>query len=83
MSDREKVIREFEHEVKKTHEEDWDFVYLNPDFADKIIALLKEQEAMNVDAFVRWCIDSHIMGDATAMGIKYWVEKYKETKEGR
>lgn len=39
---------------------------------------LKEQEAMNVDAFVQWCIDSHIMGDATVSGIKYWVGKYKE-----
>ena len=42
---------------------------------------LKEQEAMNVDAFVQWCIDSHIMGDATVGGIKHWVEKYKEYKE--
>ena len=40
--------------------------------------LLKEQEAMNVDAFVQWCINSHMMGDATVIGIKYWVEKYKE-----
>lgn len=42
--------------------------------------LLKEQEAMNVDAFVQWCINSHIMGDATVSGIKYWVGKYKEIK---
>lgn len=48
-----------------------------------ILKLLKEQEAMNVDAFVQWCIDSHIMGDATVRGIKYWVGKYKEIKEGR
>ena len=45
--------------------------------------LLKEQDAMNVDVFVQWCIDSHIMGDATVRGIKYWVEKYKEIKKGR
>ena len=53
------------------------------ELARDTIALLKEQEAMNVDAFVQWCIDSHIMGDATVSGIKYWVGKYKETKEGR
>lgn len=47
------------------------------------ICLLKEPEAMNVDAFVQWCIDSHIMGDATVRGIKYWVGKYKEIKKGR
>jgi len=46
MPDREKVIREFEHEVKKTHDEEWDFVYLNPNFADKLLAMLKEQEAV-------------------------------------
>ena len=40
--------------------------------------LLKEQETMNVDTFMQWCIDSHIMGDATVRGIKYWVEKFKE-----
>ena len=51
--------------------------------ASDAVALLKEQEAMNVDAFVQWCIDSHIMGDATVSGIKYWVGKYKETNEGR
>lgn len=44
----------------------------------KAVDLLKEQEAMNVDAFVQWCIDNHIMGDATVRGIKYWVGKYKE-----
>lgn len=42
------------------------------------IELLKEQEAMNVDSFVQWCIDSHIMGDATVRGIKYWVGRFKE-----
>ena len=45
-----------------------------------VLELLKEQEAMNVDAFVQWCNDSHIMGDATVIGIKYWVGKYKEIK---
>lgn len=51
--------------------------------AEDAIVLLKEQEAMNVDTFVQWCIDNHIMGDATVRGIKYWVEKYKKTKESR
>ena len=45
------------------------------------LQLLKKQEAMNVDSFVQWCIDNHIMGDATIKGIKYWVEKYKETRK--
>ena len=45
---------------------------------DNAIALLKEQEAMNVDTFMQWCINSHIMGDATVRGIKYWVGKFKE-----
>ena len=44
---------------------------------------MKEQKEMNVDTFVQWCVDSHIMGDATVRGIKYWVGKYKEIKEGR
>ena len=48
--------------------------------AKDALELLKEQEAMNVDAFVQWCNDSHIMGDATVIGIKYWVGKYKEIK---
>jgi len=48
MPDREKVIREFEHEVKKTHDEEWDFVYLNPNFADKLLAMLKEQQAVRI-----------------------------------
>lgn len=38
----------------------------------------KEQEVMNVDTFMQWCIDSHIIGDATVRGIKYWVGKFKE-----
>jgi len=42
--DREKVIKELEYEVKRTHREEYDFVYLNPDLADKVLALLKEQE---------------------------------------
>ena len=52
------------------------------EWADDAIALLKEQEAINIDAFVQWCINSHIMGDATVRGIKYWVGKYKEIKKG-
>lgn len=47
-------------------------------WADDAMNLLKEQEAMNVDTFMQWCIDSHIMGDATVRGIKYWVGKFKE-----
>ena len=39
---------------------------------------MKEHEAINVDTFMQWCIDSHIMGDATVRGIKYWVGKFKE-----
>ena len=42
--DREKVIKELEYEVKRTHREEYDFVYLNPDLADKVLALLKEQD---------------------------------------
>ena len=42
------------------------------------IGLLKEQKAMNVDAFVQWCIDSHIMGNASVRGIEYWVGKFKK-----
>ncbi len=53
------------------------------EFAHDALVLLKEQEEMNVDEFVQWCIDSHIMGDATVRGIKYWVGKYKDTKGGR
>ena len=32
----------------------------------------------SVDAFIKWCSESHMMGNATLKGIKYWVEKYKE-----
>ena len=42
------------------------------------LELLKEQQAESVDAFIQWCADSHMIGDATLNGIKYWVEKYKE-----
>ena len=44
------------------------------------LELLKEQQ---VDAFVQWCAESNIMGDATLKAIKYWVQKYKETDKGR
>lgn len=42
------------------------------------LELLKEQEEMNIDAFMQWCTDSHIVGFATVSEIKYWVRKYKE-----
>lgn len=42
------------------------------------VDLPKEQEAMDVDSFMQWCIDSQIVGVATIRGIKYWVEKFKE-----
>lgn len=47
---------------------------------DDALELLKEQETMSVDAFVQWCADSHIMGDASVKGIKYWAEKFKEVR---
>ena len=74
--DREKVIKDLEFCVNGHYK-------VELSLATKILALLKEQDAMNVDAFVQWCIDSHIMGDATVRGIKYWVGKYKEIKGGR
>ena len=55
-------------------------VELDFETADVILELLKEQEAMNVDSFVQWCIDNHIAGDATVQGIKYWVGKFKERR---
>ena len=61
----------------------WDIRLCVPELHIDALELLKEQEAMNIDVFVQWCIDSHIMGDATVRGIKYWVGKYKEIKEGR
>lgn len=42
------------------------------------LVLVEEQQAESVDAFIQWCADSHMIGDATLNGIKYWVEKYKE-----
>ena len=32
----------------------------------------------SVDAFIKWCSESHMMGNATLKGIEYWVGKYKE-----
>ena len=37
---------------------------------------MKEQDS--VDAFIKWCSESHMMGNATLKGIEYWVGKYKE-----
>ena len=45
---------------------------------DLAIERLNKQQAENVDAFIQWCADGHMMGAATLNGIKYWVEKYKE-----
>jgi len=75
LKEQEDLGKELENAIELIHKKN-----------ERIEKLLKEQEAMNVDAFVQWCIDSHIMGDATVRGIKYWVEKYKEykgIKEGR
>lgn len=44
MTDREKIMNDFEHEVNKAHGEGWDFVDLSTDDAKKILVLLKEQE---------------------------------------
>ena len=63
---------------KCPYETDGYFAECTSALARDALALLKEQEATNVDAFVQWCIDNHIMGDATVEGIKYWVGKYKE-----
>ena len=48
MTDREKIMNDFEHEVNKAHGEGWDFVDLSTDDAKKILVLLKEQEPKQV-----------------------------------
>ena len=78
--DRETIIKGCEKWVNNHMDENLLLTYSS---VVELLAVLKEQESMNVDTFVQWCIDSHIMGNATVRGIKYWVEKYKETKEGR
>lgn len=78
--DKETIIKGCENWVNNHEGENFLLTYSS---VVELLALLKEQEAMNIDAFVQWCIDSHIMGDATVRGIKYWVGKYKEIKESR
>lgn len=55
-----------------------DYVPVSKVLALDVLNRLKEQEAMNVDTFMQWCVDSHIMGNATVRGIEYWVGKFKE-----
>ncbi len=75
--DREKVIKAYEDFVNGYEcfctSDDYEY-----EMHKAVLALLQEREAMNVDTFMQWCIESHIMGDATVRGIKYWVEKFKE-----
>ena len=52
MTDREKIVNDFEHEVNKAHGEGWDFVDLSTYDAKKILALLKEQEAVKPKKWV-------------------------------
>ena len=78
--DKEIIIKGCENWVNNHKGENFLLTYSS---VVELLAVLKEYEAMNVDTFVQWCIDSHIMGDATVRGIKYWVEKYKEFKESR
>lgn len=58
MTDREKIINNFEHEVNKAHGESWDFVDLSTDDAKEILALLKAQEPrepkVDVDEWRCW-----------------------------
>ena len=76
--DKETIIKGCENWVNNHKDENFLLTYSS---VVELFALLKEQEAMNVDAFMQWCIDSHAMGDATVRGIKHWIEKYKEYKE--
>lgn len=46
MPDREQIINEFEHEVRKAHGEGWDFIDWTTEDGFKILALLKEQETI-------------------------------------
>ena len=48
MIDREQIIKDFEHAVNKAHGEDYDYVDLTVEDADKILKLLKEQEALPI-----------------------------------
>ena len=89
MADIEKVIKGLERCLKHTCPDIYSKEYKECEYTvglycgqDKLLhealELLKEQEAMNVDSFVQWCIDNHIAGDATVQGIKHWVGKFKE-----
>lgn len=46
--------------------------------AESMGMLFDDPPDISVDAFIKWCSDNHMMGDATLRGIKYWVGKYKE-----
>lgn len=74
MADREKVISNFEHEVNKAHGEGWDFVDLTIEDAKEILALLKEQEPVQVIQreamhMLFWCCGS--CGAAITDGDKF------------
>lgn len=46
MTEREKIVKEFEHMINEAKGDYMDFVDLTVDFGEEILALLKEQEAV-------------------------------------
>lgn len=81
MADINKTIKDLDEQIAWIQDNDF---HKFPGWGHAVLAmkdaleLLKDQQAMNVDSFVQWCIDNQIVGDATIRGIKYWVEKFKE-----
>ena len=43
MTDREQIIKDFEHAINKAHGEDYDYFTLTVEYADKILKLLEAQ----------------------------------------
>ena len=86
MPDREKVIKDLEECLSAScrgfrprvscpyNDDEWDIMR-------DALELLKEQQGISIDEFLKWCIESHMMGDATRKGIEYWVNEFKAWKQ--
>ena len=78
MADRENVIKGLEKVWDAFNHMEHE---LYADYVFDALELLKEQQGISVDSFLKWCIESHIMGDATRNGIEYWINEFKAWKQ--
>lgn len=83
MTDREQIIKDFEHAVNKARGDYYDYVDLTVEDADEILKLLKDQKAVpviqrEVAHMLFWCCSS--CGVAITDGDKFCRNCGKELK---